>query len=182
MGMTLQHRSMGGAARVWVLAATALACERSAPPALTTADSLSTTAIRQTAPETLVRTPVVTDTSVSFVVPVPECIATTARDSTDRVKAGARLFLTKGCNRCHKLSEDYADGPDLRGVATRRRCDWVVALLTDTENMIQTDPDLQQLRIEHFLDMPDHKLSVLDARALYGYLRVAAAADSTRKE
>ena len=173
--MTLQHRSNTGVACVFIaLAATLLACEGAAPPSVTT-DSLSSAVIQQTAPETLLRVPVVTDTTVSFVVPVRECIATTSRDSTDRVRAGARLFLSKGCDRCHKLSQGYADGPDLRGVTTRRSCDWVVALLTDTENMIQTDPALQQLRIEHFLDMPDHKLSVLDARALYAYLRTAAA-------
>src|SRR5688572_18816533 len=173
--MMLQHcSSISVAGRVLLLAATALACDGSAPRAVTTTDSPSTAAIQQTAPDTLLRTPVVTDTSVSFVVPVRECIATTARDSTDRVRAGARLFLTRGCDRCHKLGQGYADGPDLRGVTASRSCDWVVALLTDTENMIQTDPDLQQLRIEHFMDMPDHKLSVLNARALYAYLRVAA--------
>ena len=179
MSLTLQHRSgMGGAARVLLLTATAVACEPSTPTARTTTDSLSSAEIQQTAPETPLRQPVVTDTSVSFVVSVPECIAASASDSTERVRAGARLFLAKGCDRCHKLSQGYADGPDLSGVATRRSCDWVVALLTDTENMIQTDPDLQQLRIEHFLDMPDHKLSVLDARALYAYLRIAAVPDS----
>ena len=182
MGMTLQHRSsMSVAGRVFALAATALACENTPPRSVTTDSLSSAAAIQQTAPETLQRMPVVTDTSVSFVVPVRECIATLARDSTERVRAGARVFLTKGCVRCHQLSQGYADGPDLRGVTNRRSCDWVVALLTDTENMIQTDPDLQQLRIEHFLDMPDHKLSVLDARALYAYLRAAAAPDSVRR-
>lgn len=182
MGMTLQRRSsMSVAGRVFVLAATTLACEDTRPRALTTDSLWSAAAVQETAPETLERTPVATDTSVSFVIPIRECVATTARDSTDRVRAGAQLFVTKGCGRCHQLSQGYADGPDLRGVTARRSCDWVVALLTDTENMIQTDPDLQQLRIEHFLDMPDHKLSVLDARALYAYLRIAAAPDSARR-
>jgi cytochrome c2 len=182
METTLQHRSsMGVAGRVWLIAAAALACERSAPPAVTTTDSPSSVAIQQTASDTLLHTPVVTDTSVSFVVPVPECTAKTARDSTDRVRSGARLFLARNCDRCHNLYQGYADGPDLRGVAERRSCDWVVALLTDTENMIQTDPDLQQLRIEHFLDMPDHKLSVLEARAIYAFLRAATVPDTAQR-
>jgi cytochrome c2 len=137
--------------------------------------------MQESPPETLQRTPVVTDTSVSFVVPIPECSATTARDSTERVRLGARLFQVKRCDRCHKLDQGYAEGPDLEGVTARRTCDWVVALLTDTENMIQTDPDLQQLRIEHFLDMPDHELSVHDARALFAFLRVAAPPDTLRR-
>jgi cytochrome c2 len=174
MEMTLQQR-FGWRVTAWVVlpAATALACGRPVPQAVTNDSSSAPAASQRTTPETLERTPIVTDSSVSFVVPIRECTATTARDSAARVQAGARLFQTKGCKRCHSLTEGYADGPDLEGVTTRRSCEWVVALLTDTENMIQTDPDLQQLRIEHFLDMPDHNLSVLDARALYAYLRVA---------
>ncbi len=66
------------------------------------------------------------------------------------------------------------DGPDLDGVTDRRSYARIVALLTDTENAIQTDPDFQQLRIEHFLDMPNLDLSRADARALYYYLRAAS--------
>jgi hypothetical protein len=47
-------------------------------------------------------------------------------------------------------------------------------LLTDTEEAIQTDPDFQQLRIEHFKDMPNLNLSRADALALYYYLRAAS--------
>jgi cytochrome c2 len=158
---------------VLTLAISVAACTGDRPAARSQESALLQPAAASQSADSL-RTPIVTDSGVSFVVPVRECIAPTAADSTTRVQLGARLFSAKGCTRCHQLDAGYADGPDLRGVTQRRTCEWVVALLTDTENMIQTDPDLQQLRVEHFLDMPDHDLSVVEARALFAYLRVAA--------
>ena len=60
------------------------------------------------------------------------------------------------------------------GVTKRRSFKQINALLTDTEEAIQTDPDFQQLRIEHFLDMPNLNLTRADAQALYYYLRAAS--------
>jgi cytochrome c2 len=158
---------------VLILAASVAACGDGQPVAGSREPALLP-AVAAAQPAESPRMPVVTDSGASFVVPVRDCIARTPVDSASRVQLGARLFRAKGCTRCHQLDAGYADGPDLRGVTQRRTCEWVVALLTDTENMIQTDPDLQQLRMEHFLDMPDHHLSVAEARALFAYLRLAA--------
>jgi len=108
------------------------------------------------------------DTSQSDTVqPAP------ASDSAQLVLRGQRLFKGKGCVRCHTIGEGYMDGPDLEGVTERRTYARIIMLLTDTENAIQTDPDFQQLRIEHFLDMPNLNLSRAEARSLYFYLRAA---------
>jgi cytochrome c2 len=101
-------------------------------------------------------------------------------DSSAVVARGARIFRAKSCTRCHTIGAGYKDGPDLQGVTDRHSCAWVAALLSDTEEMIQTDPDLQQLRIEHFLDMPNPNLSVRDAQAVYAYLRAASLRSQAR--
>lgn len=112
--------------------------------------------------------------------PVPDsAIASSAppappTDSMALVLKGEALFRDSRCGRCHTIGQGDQDGPDLRGVTDRRRYDWIVALLTDTETMLQLDPDLQQLRVEHFRDMPNLDLSTADARALYAYLRAAS--------
>jgi cytochrome c2 len=98
-------------------------------------------------------------------------LAVTPADSLQLVQRGAQLFGSKGCNRCHTIGEGYRDGPDLEGIAQRKSYAWIAALLTDTEEMIQTDPELQQLRMEHFLDMPNLNLTPAEVGALYFYLR-----------
>ena len=97
-----------------------------------------------------------------------------APDSARLVLRGRQLFDAKRCERCHTIGQGYKDGPDLAGVTERRSFKQINALLTDTEEAIQTDPDFQQLRIEHFKDMPNFNLSSADARALYYYLRAAS--------
>jgi mono/diheme cytochrome c family protein len=96
-------------------------------------------------------------------------------DSIRWVQRGERLYARMNCGRCHTIGAGYMDGPDLEGVTDRRTFSWIIALLTDTENMIQIDPDLQQLRMEHFVDMPNLDLSASDARALHTYLQAASA-------
>ena len=102
------------------------------------------------------------------------CGPVSTADSARLVARGAQLFRTKDCERCHSIGAGDRDGPDLDGVASRQTCEWMSRLLSDTEEMIQTDPELQQLRIEHFLDMPNPNLSATDAAAVYTYMRAAS--------
>jgi mono/diheme cytochrome c family protein len=95
----------------------------------------------------------------------------TPAESLSLVVRGEELFKTKRCARCHTIGEGDRDGPDLAGVTDRRTYDWIIAWLTDTETMLQLDPEAQQMRIEHFKDMPNLELSTTDARGLYAYLR-----------
>ena len=142
------------------------ACRSESRDARSTAPARDTAAARTPAATDPIAAAAPADTSASS-APAPA----SAADSARLALRGQSLFQSKRCTRCHSIGEGYQDGPDLAGVTERRSFQQITMLLTDTEEAIQTDPDFQQLRIEHFLDMPNLNLSRADALALYYYLR-----------
>lgn len=83
---------------------------------------------------------------------------------------GEAIFNVK-CGACHKLSEERLVGPGFKGVTGRRSAVWVLNFLTNTEKMIDLDPELQaQLEI-CMVRMPNQNLTDEEARSIYEFMR-----------
>lgn len=84
---------------------------------------------------------------------------------------GGELFTQKGCVACHKIGEGRLVGPDLMGVTERRSYEWIYAMVTAPDSMLQNDSTTKALFAEYFTPMPDQKVQPDEGRALYEYLR-----------
>lgn len=83
---------------------------------------------------------------------------------------GESIFSVK-CGSCHKLSDERLVGPGFKGVSERRTATWMMNFLTNTDEMIDLDPELQaQLEI-CMVRMPNQNLSDEDARSIYEFMR-----------
>lgn len=83
---------------------------------------------------------------------------------------GESVYNVK-CGSCHKLSDERLVGPGFKGVTERRTATWMMNFLTNTDEMIDLDPELQaQLEI-CLVRMPDQNLTENDARSIYEYMR-----------
>lgn len=83
---------------------------------------------------------------------------------------GEAIFNVK-CGACHKLSDERLVGPGFKGVTDRRTAVWVLNFLTNTEKMIDLDPELQaQLEI-CMVRMPNQNLTDEEARSIYEFMR-----------
>lgn len=84
--------------------------------------------------------------------------------------AGEKVYSVK-CSSCHKLTDERLVGPGWAGVTTRRTAPWVMNFVTNTDEMIDKDPEVQaQLEI-CLVRMPNQNIADEDARALYEFMR-----------
>lgn len=83
---------------------------------------------------------------------------------------GKKVYEVK-CGSCHKLSDERLVGPGWKGISQRRIADWVMNFVTNTETMIDKDPEVQaQLEI-CLVRMPNQNLTDEDARSIYEFMR-----------
>lgn len=83
---------------------------------------------------------------------------------------GESIFSVK-CGSCHKLSDERLVGPGFKGVSERRTGTWVMNFLTNTDEMIDLDPELQAQLELCMVRMPNQNLSDEDARSIYEFMR-----------
>ncbi|MFT3946345.1 MAG: c-type cytochrome [Agriterribacter sp.] len=83
---------------------------------------------------------------------------------------GENVFGVK-CGSCHKLSEEKLVGPGWKGVTGRHSAEWIMNFVTNTDEMLNKDPEAQaQLEI-CLVRMPNQNLSDDEARSLYEFMR-----------
>jgi mono/diheme cytochrome c family protein len=86
-------------------------------------------------------------------------------------KQGEAAFVTK-CSACHKLEERYV-GPELGQVLSRRRPEFVMNQILNSNEMVQRHPVIKQLLAEYYTPMPTQVTDPAEARAILEYLRSA---------
>ena len=83
---------------------------------------------------------------------------------------GEKVYAVK-CGSCHKLTNEKLVGPGWAGITTRKKAEWILNFITNTDAMIDKDPELQaQLEI-CLVRMPNQNLSDDDAKSLYEFMR-----------
>jgi protein SCO1/2 len=95
---------------------------------------------------------------------------------------GAYLFQSR-CAACHTIGEGDSLGPDLLGVTTTRRRDWLAGMIAAPNEMLsKKDPVATALFARYKeLRMPNLRLGEVDVNALIGYLKSQDAAHDSGK-
>ena len=83
---------------------------------------------------------------------------------------GEMEYLNYGCNACHKFGEDF-NGPDLLMVDKRRTEEWLTSWITNPEHHMK-DADIEAMRQQYKLAMPDQNVSDEDVKKIITYLKL----------
>lgn len=90
---------------------------------------------------------------------------------TALVSRGTELYVEK-CAVCHKLNKEVLTGPGWEGVTSRHTSVWIMNYLTNTNEMLDTDPELIEMIAKYKSRMINYNLNGEDARALLEYMRM----------
>lgn len=85
-------------------------------------------------------------------------------------KEGERIYKSK-CQACHKLDATKTIGPGWKGITGNRSPAWIMNYLTNTDEMIDIDPELQKMIASGAPRMPDQDLKDSEARAILEFMR-----------
>jgi cytochrome c1 len=88
----------------------------------------------------------------------------------ERVQRGQDIYEMK-CSACHKLSDERVVGPGFKDVTKRRKPEWIMNMVTNTEVMLDQDPVAQELLELCLTRMPNQNISIGDARDILEFLR-----------
>lgn len=86
------------------------------------------------------------------------------------VTQGKAIFDLK-CNACHKLTAVKLVGPGWKGVTDRRKPEWIMNFVTNTEVMLKSDTSAQAMVEKCMVRMPNQNLSDDDARHILEFMR-----------
>lgn len=81
-----------------------------------------------------------------------------------------RVIFTKKCMDCHSLDVKLK-GPALRDVTKKRKAEWIMNMILNTEEMIKKDSTAKALFEQHIVKMEVKNVNEQDARSVLEYLR-----------
>ena len=90
--------------------------------------------------------------------------------NTAMANKGNTIYSAK-CQSCHKTSNERLVGPGFKGVTERRTPVWIMNFLTNTDEMIDVDPAMQDELEICMVRMPDQALSEEEAHAMVEFFR-----------
>ena len=85
------------------------------------------------------------------------------------IAKGKAIYDMK-CSACHKLSGKRVVGPGFTGVTERRKPEWIMNMITNTDAMLDEDPVAQKMFEECLTRMPNQNVSLEDARSIVEFL------------
>jgi cytochrome c len=88
----------------------------------------------------------------------------------ERIGRGKAIYEMK-CSACHKLNDKRVVGPGWAGVTTRRKPEWIMNMITNTDMMLDKDPEAQKLLELCLTRMPNQSVSIGDARDILEFMR-----------
>jgi len=83
---------------------------------------------------------------------------------------GSAVYDVK-CNACHKLTADKLVGPGWKGVTDRRKPEWIMNFITNTDVMLTKDTAAQAMVEKCMVRMPNQHLNDDDARNVLEFMR-----------
>ena len=86
------------------------------------------------------------------------------------VTEGKGIYELK-CQACHTLTDQKLVGPGWKDVTKKREPVWIMNMITNTEMMLDKDPEAQKLLELCMVRMPNQNLSNEDARKVLEYQR-----------
>ena len=88
----------------------------------------------------------------------------------ERIPRGKAIYEMK-CQACHKLNDQRVVGPGWAGVTKNRKPEWIMNMVTNTEVMLDKDPEAQKLLELCLTRMPNQNVSIGDARDILEFMR-----------
>jgi len=86
------------------------------------------------------------------------------------IALGSTIYDVK-CNACHKLTSEKLVGPGWKGVTDRRKPEWIMNFVTNTDVMIDKDTAAQAMVEKCMVRMPNQHLGDDDARNVLEFMR-----------
>jgi hypothetical protein len=85
-------------------------------------------------------------------------------------KEGNGIYDLK-CSPCHRLTNEKLVGPGWKGVTSRRKPEWIMNFATNTDEMLNKDPEAEAMLELCMIRMPNQNLSDEDARKVLEFMR-----------
>jgi len=89
---------------------------------------------------------------------------------TKMAENGKNIYEVK-CLACHKLTTEKVVGPGWKGVTDRRSPEYILNFVTNTDEMLEKDPNAKQLLSVCMVRMPNQHLSDIEARSVLEFMR-----------
>ncbi len=86
------------------------------------------------------------------------------------IATGKGIFDMK-CGSCHKLTDEKLVGPGWKGVTERRKPEWIMNFVTNTEEMLEKNATAKSLYEVCLVKMPNQNLTDDDARGILEFMR-----------
>lgn len=86
------------------------------------------------------------------------------------VTGGKSTYEVK-CAACHRLSAEKLVGPGWKGVTDRRKPEWIMNFVTNTDEMIDKDAAAQAMLEQCMVRMPNQHLNDGEARSIFEFMR-----------
>jgi hypothetical protein len=86
------------------------------------------------------------------------------------ITSGKAIYEMK-CQSCHKLSDEKLVGPGWKDVTKKRAPVWIMNMITNTEMMLDKDPEAQKLLELCMVRMPNQNLTTDEARKVLEFQR-----------
>jgi cytochrome c2 len=86
------------------------------------------------------------------------------------IKLGSAIYDVK-CNACHKLTAEKLVGPGWKNVTDRRKPEWIMNFITNTDVMIDKDTAAQAMVEKCMVRMPNQHLNDDEARNVLEFMR-----------
>ncbi|MDR0792429.1 MAG: cytochrome c [Chitinophagaceae bacterium] len=83
---------------------------------------------------------------------------------------GNKIYNVK-CMSCHKLTSEKLVGPGWKGVTQRKKAEWIMNFATNTDEMLNKDPEAQAQLELCLVRMPNQNISDDEARQVYEFMR-----------
>ena len=88
----------------------------------------------------------------------------------ERIPRGLAIYEMK-CSACHKLDDQRIVGPGWKDVTKRKAPEWVMNMITNTDVMLEKDPEAQKMLELCLVRMPNQNISIGDARDIFEFMR-----------
>jgi hypothetical protein len=69
------------------------------------------------------------------------------------------------------LTDEKLVGPGWKGITQRRSAGWIIAMITNTDEMLNQDTEAQKLLEQCLVRMPNQNVSQEDARKVVEFMR-----------
>ena len=89
--------------------------------------------------------------------------------NNDWIATGEGIYDLK-CAACHKLTENRLVGPGWKGVTSRRKPEWIMNMVLNVDEMLDSDPMAKEQLKECLVRMPNQNLNEPDARSILEFM------------